>query len=346
MKRVLSLFFVLSFVFAGSIPCTAADRPPRDSAKAMILYQPDSDTVLISHDEDQPMLIASTTKLMTALLAAESGDVSRTVKIDPACTAVEGSSMYLVAGEEYTVNELLTGLMLSSGNDAALALAIAAAGSERAFVERMNERAGELGLKNTHFDNPHGLDSDGQVSTARDLALLMAAAVKDPAVSAVMGLKTARIHSLNYVNHNKLLWSCQGVCAGKTGYTKAAGRCLVSLCRRDGMELICVTLSDKDDWEDHRALYDWGYANFALYRLNGETASVSVPVIGRTLSKLTAIPERERIICLDKNGTLRTETFSAPFVFAPVGCGECAGEVFLWAGDTLLAREKLAFIKP
>ena len=146
------------------------------------------------------------------------------------------------------MRELLYGLLLASGNDAALALACTAADSPEQFAELMNARAAELGLENTHFTNPHGLDDKEHYSSARDLAIIMAAAMKNELFSRIVSTRSFSTHGATYVNHNKLLWRCDGVNGGKTGYTKAAGRCLVSSCQRDGLSLVCVTLSDRNDW--------------------------------------------------------------------------------------------------
>ncbi|MBR6840596.1 MAG: D-alanyl-D-alanine carboxypeptidase, partial [Oscillospiraceae bacterium] len=243
-----------------TVPAYAAPAPAVQ-AEAVVVMSGDGG-VLYAKNADTRRLIASTTKLMTALVCLEN------TSIDDVCTAqerhcrVEGSSMYLKAGERYTVRELLLGLLLSSGNDAALALAEYTAGSEGAFVQMMNRKAQELGLRDTHFENPHGLDAKSHYSTASDLARLMLACMENGAFRSLAVQRSAEVQGLTLLNHNKLLTLCPGCVGGKTGYTRAAGRCLVSCCERDGMRLVCVTLSDPDDWNDHRTLYDWAYANF------------------------------------------------------------------------------------
>ena len=166
--------------------------------------------------------------------------------------------MYLKPGEVVTAEELLYGLLLCSGNDAALALADLCGGQE-AFVKKMNQKALDLGMKNTHFENPNGLDGEQHYSTAYDMALLMAAAVNDPTFCRICGSKSVKLGERTMTNHNRLLKELDGCIAGKTGYTKAAGRTLVSCCQRQGRCLVAVTLCDGNDWADHKALYDVGF---------------------------------------------------------------------------------------
>ena len=199
--------------------------------------------MLYAHNADQPGLIASTTKIMTALLVAEQCNPDARVKIPPEATGIEGSSMYLTAGEVLTVRDLLYGLMLHSGNDAAVALAIFCAGDVGAFVDRMNQRAGQLGLRQTEFANPNGLDSEHNRSTARDLAWLAACALENDLFREVVSTRTYTNGLRTMTNHNKLLWRYEGAIGVKTGYTRAAGRILVSAAERDGRRLVAVTMS-------------------------------------------------------------------------------------------------------
>lgn len=233
---------------------------PAVSAQSAIVIDGVTGRTLYEKDADQPALIASTTKIMTGLLVCERCDLSQTVTVPAAACGVEGSSLYLKAGERITLGGLLYGMMLHSGNDAATALAILTCGSEAAFVAAMNQRAAELDLQHTHFANPHGLDSDGNFSTARDMARLAAAALKNAQFAQVVGTKQLTIDGHSLTNHNKLLWRYAGADGVKTGYTKAAGRILVSSATRESRQLICVTLNAPDDWQDHAALLDHGFA--------------------------------------------------------------------------------------
>ena len=234
------------------------------SATACVLMDADTGAVLYQKNEGQRMLIASTTKLMTALVALEQGHLSETVTVTAAHMA-EGSSMYLRAGECLTVEELLYGLLLCSGNDAALAVTECAGGVEP-FVALMNEKAAALGMENTHFANPNGLDDEGHYSTAYDMALLACAAVNEPTLRRIAATRTAVIGGRTLTNHNKLLGRVDGGIGLKTGYTKAAGRTLVSCAQREGCRLVAVTLRDGDDWNDHETLYRYGFALAAVRR--------------------------------------------------------------------------------
>ena len=218
---------------------------------------------LYAKNGEQRALIASTTKIMTGLLVCEAGELDRVVTVPDAAVGLEGSSMYLKKGETLTRRDLLYGMMLHSGNDAALTLAVSISGSEAAFVRQMNQRARALGLTQTHFANPHGLDSGENYSTALDLARLAQAALQNVQFRAVVSTKTITCAGRALTNHNKLLWRYDGCIGVKTGYTRHAGRILVSAAERDGRLLIAVTISDPDDWRDHAALLDYGFAVLA-----------------------------------------------------------------------------------
>ena len=203
-------------------------------------------------------LIASTTKIMTAVVVLETMDPHMTITIPKEAVGIEGSSVYLKEGESMKVIDLLYGLMLHSGNDAAVALAIGACGSVAQFVLKMNERANALSLQNTHFENPHGLDGGNHYSSAYDLAVLTAYALKDPIFRQIVACKEITVGCRSLRNHNRLLWMMDGVIGVKTGYTKAAGRILVSAYEFNDRILIAVTINDGNDWQDHISLYDYG----------------------------------------------------------------------------------------
>ena len=236
---------------------TAVTEAVEVSAAAAVLMDADSGRLLYDKNGEKRMLIASTTKLMTALVALEQGGLQQEITVTGGHMA-EGSSMYLRPGEKLTLEELLYGLLLSSGNDAALAVTECMGGAVP-FVARMNEKAAELGMENTHFANPNGLDDEAHYSTAEDMAKLAAAAMDDPVLRRVASTRTARIGGRTLTNHNKLLSRVEGCVGLKTGYTKAAGRTLVSCAERDGVRLVAVTLQDGDDWNDHASLYEQGF---------------------------------------------------------------------------------------
>ena len=249
MKRILVLLIALFFVLPTPVKAY--------SAASYALYDPLTDRVLAQRNMDTRRGMASTTKLMTALVAAERYDPDKTIKIDKTWCGIEGSSIYLQPGESVTIRELLYGLLLCSGNDAATALA-GLGGNPAGFVARMNERAVELSMLNTHFDNPSGLDGDTHYSTAYDLCLLAQAVLEVPLLRQIVGTRSAHIGGRWMTNHNRLL-AYNGIIGLKTGYTKTCGRCLVSAMEQNGRTLIAVTLGDPDDWNDHLALYETAF---------------------------------------------------------------------------------------
>lgn len=238
----------------------AGQTAPAVQASCAVLLDAQTGQVLYEKQADQRALIASTTKIMTGLLVCEAGNLDRQQTVPAEAAGLEGSSLHLKSGQTLTRRELLYGMMLHSGNDAALTLAVALCGSEQAFVRQMNRRAQTLGLKNTHFSNPHGLDSGENYSTALDLALLSREALKNPMFRTVVSTKNIQCAGQTLTNHNKLLWRYEGCIGVKTGYTRHAGRILVSAAERGGHTLIAVTIADPDDWRDHIALLDYGFA--------------------------------------------------------------------------------------
>ena len=256
LKKLLIALAVMAAILPR--PCAAAEEEPAISAVSAVIMDGRGE-VLYAKNADTPSLIASTTKLMTAFVTILRCDPDESVRIENADCAVEGSAMYLVPGESYTVRELLTGLLLASGNDAAMALARHVAGDTEAFAALMNRSAAALGMSGSHFVNPHGLNAEGHYATARDLAALMHACMDCPLFRELSALPSATVKEQSYQNHNKLLTLCPGCVAGKTGYTQLAGRCLVSCAERDGRRFVCVTLNDPNDWEDHCKLYDWAF---------------------------------------------------------------------------------------
>lgn len=260
------------------------------SARSAMVLDAVSGRVLYDRDCDSRSLIASTTKIMTALVVCEQCNVLDRMRIPREAVGIEGSSMYLREGEVLTIQELLYGLMLSSGNDAAVALAIYCGGTVEGFAQMMNDKARVLGLSGTHFENPNGLDSPGHYSTARDLAVLAAYAMDNPVFAQTVSTKTVTIGQRCLRNHNKLLWLVEGADGVKTGYTKAAGRILVSSATRDGRRLIAVTINDPDDWQDHQALLEEGFRQYSL-----ETVVSAGDVLG-TVEIAGGVPEKVPVL--------------------------------------------------
>ena len=237
------------------------------SAVSAIVIETSGNTVIYEKNAYKRMPMASTTKIMTALCAIEAGNIDRTVTVDDRAVGIEGSSIYLANNERLTIRELLYGLMLNSGNDAAMAIACAVSGSPEEFAVLMNQTAQRIGAKNTNFENPSGLDGKNHYTTAYDLAIITSYAMKIPVFKQIVSTYKKTIpngdkdYDRQLKNHNKLLNMYEGCTGVKTGYTKKCGRCLVSSAKRDNVELVAVTLNDGDDWNDHIKMLDYGFEN-------------------------------------------------------------------------------------
>lgn len=338
-KKFLSLL-TAAVLFLHDAPCAGAEAPLGISAESAVVMH-ESGRVIYGKNPDKHMLIASTTKLMTAILAIENCSLDDKVEIKPEYCMTEGSSMYLEQGKVYTVEELLKGLLLVSGNDAALALACRVSGTEKAFVSLMNKKARELGMLDSHFENPHGLDSPHHYSTAEDLAVLMSFCMKNPVFASLTVLKSAAAGEQILINHNRLLKLCKGCEGGKTGYTEAAGRCLVSCCCRNGTRFICVTLNAPDDWNDHIRLYNRAFSQYS-WRNVTEDIKFSVPVISGTEKEAVILAEEVSLL-LGRNDVLSLRTELPWFRFAPVSAGSTAGEAVIFLNGEKIAGARLYY---
>lgn len=337
-------FAVLTMLLSSllCLPVNAQTRPDT-AAESGILTVAETGEVLWEKSAQRKMAMASTTKMMTALVALEQADPDSTVTILPEWTGIEGSSMYLKAGEQYTLRQLLQGMMLVSGNDAATAVACAVSGSEEAFVQLMNEKARDLGLTDTHFENPHGLDGEEHYSTARDLARLAGAAMENPAFEEIVGMSSCTIGNQTYVNHNKLLRQCPGVIGVKTGYTKSAGRILVSCCQREGLRLICVTLRDPQDWADHSALYDWAYGTYHSEPVLTAEPLPALPAATGRGETVSVVPARPISVVTDGTDRITVRLYLPRMVFPGVQCGEPAGTARVYRNGILYGEYPLQF---
>ncbi|HEX6923495.1 MAG TPA: D-alanyl-D-alanine carboxypeptidase family protein [Bacillales bacterium] len=263
------LFFLLSHNFAA-----AETTPLNVSAKSAVLMEQQSGRVLFAKNAHEKRRIASITKIMTAIIAIESGKLDRKVTISKKAAYTEGSSLYLKPGNKISLRDLVYGLMLRSGNDAAVAIAEFVGGSVEGFVHLMNEKAAQIGMTNTLFANPHGLDDHEEMySTAYDMALLTRYAMKNKTFRKITGTEVYRVDDpdgsgvLVWKNKNKLLTQYKHSTGGKTGYTTIAKRTLVSTAKNDGMGMIAVTLDDRDDWQDHVNMFNWGFRHYDLVGL-------------------------------------------------------------------------------
>ena len=296
------------------------------SAEKAILMDAATGRVLFEKQADSRSLIASTTKIMTALVVCEQCNVLDRMRIPKEAVGIEGSSMYLQEGEVLTIQELLYGLMLHSGNDAAVALAIYCGGTVEGFAELMNDKARQLGMKNSHFENPNGLDAPEHYSTARDLAILASNAMENPIFYKTVSAKTVTIGQRYLRNHNKLLWQVEGADGVKTGYTRAAGRILVSSATREGRRLIGVTLNAPDDWNDHAALLSHGFSGFEHRRIVscGEIVGF-VEIVGGQSGNVQLLAAGDFDYALAAEETASLSVPGAGFVYAPVVSGADAG---------------------
>ena len=351
-KRIASLLIIAAAILAIFKPGGAAaetvregvNSPPRTSAAAVILFDAIGGTVLHERHADDKRLIASTTKILTALVALENNNLDEKVLIRPEYVGVEGSSIYLRAGETVTVRELLYGIMLRSGNDAATALAYHTSGSVEKFTELMNERARELGSVNSNFTNPHGLDGQNHFSTARDLAIIMSAAMQNEEFRKISSTKSITIGNRTLRNSNRLLREYEWLVGGKTGFTRAAGRTLVTSAERDGMLLVCVTLNAPGDWADHRALYDWAFDQFQSFRVNrSDMKFVTLPVISGMRELVNARPAEDFFLIAPRKDTITMDIEAPRFVYAGVIRGARAGHVVVRQNGEQIARIPLVY---
>ncbi len=300
------------------------------SAEKAIVLDAVSGRVLYEKNADERSLIASTTKIMTALVVCEQCNVLDRMRIPKEAVGIEGSSMYLREGEVLTIQELLYGLMLSSGNDAAVALAIYCGGTVEGFAELMNDKARALGMTQSHFENPNGLDSPEHYSTARDLAILASCAMENPIFSKTVSTKTVTVGERYLCNHNKLLWQVEGADGVKTGYTKAAGRILVSSATRNGRRIIVVTLNDPCDWRDHAALLEEGFARFTVERIVSKGDLIdTVDVAGGEHQKVEILADEDFDYAIAPEETPQLMRPGIGFAYAPIVEGADAGFVYV-----------------
>jgi len=319
------LFAALSFAFSARAV----------SAKAYALVDQASGRLICGQNTDLKLPMASTTKIMTALIACESGKLDMTFTVDPDAVRVEGSSMGLLPGERITLRELVYGLLLESGNDAANAIAYELGGSIPGFADMMNKRAKQLGLSNTHFINPSGLDASGHYTTALDLARLGAYAMKNPDFARISGTKKMCIsyngikNGRTLYNHNKLLSSVDGINGIKTGFTKKSGRCLVSSATRGGVSLVVATLDDPDDWDDHEQFLDYGFKLLKCHALLNGPLNISAKVVGGTVGTIKAEYDVSVSAALSDSeaGGVTMEIDMPGFIYAPVKKGQKIGEL-------------------
>ncbi len=340
--KFFTAFIAAAFTTAALMLYTDAEPVPSVSAASSVVMNSDTGEILFENNAYEIRAMASTTKIMTALLTLEAGELDKRFTVDSMAIRVEGTSMGLREGDIVTRRALVYGMLLPSGNDAANAAAVSVSGSITEFAKLMNKRAKEIGMKNTNFVNPSGLDADGHYTTAYDMALLTKEALKNEEFRAVCRLETATLeygnppYSRTLKNSNKLLYMYDGCIGVKTGFTDNARRCLVSAAEYDGMEIIAVTLSAPDDWNDHAKMLDYGFSKITPYNVG--LRAFSVPVIGGDAESIAVNPSEECIIGLSESekNNIKVKYYLPAFVYAGIESGESIGRAEIYCGDELV----------
>ena len=340
MKRTFCLILSLIICFPLSLKAKAT------SAKACIVICGDTGQTIYGENEDFRMPMASTTKIMTGLLLCEYGDLDREIVTTKEMVTVEGSSMGLLEGDRVSLKTLLYGLLLASGNDAANTIAIIVGGSVRNFVAMMNDRAIDMGLSDTHFETPSGLDGDTHFTTCRDLATLAMEAMKNETFRQVVATESISVsygnppYNRRITNHNRLLKTYDDVVGVKTGFTKKSGRCLVSAAKKDGKYVIAVTLNDPNDWQDHRVLLDRGLNGTELVNIKPNDEEINIPVINGIKDNISVKIEPLEI-CAKKDSKTECKVYIKPNIIAPIEEGELLGRAEYFVDGNKVAQKEI-----
>ena len=366
-KFLLAIFLCLSFTL-NLVSCNAYKNNPEAlqslspfeltslddaqaidvSAKSAIAIEVSSGEIYFEKNAHERLPMASTTKIMTALVAIESGNLEREVCVSPEAVGVEGSSVYLYPGERISLYDLLCALLLESANDAAAAIAIDIGGSILGFADMMNEKAEALGLSDTSFQNPHGLDAENHFTTAHDLAKISLAAMQNPTFREIVstykkvGPPNENGFSRLFVNHNKMLKNYDGAIGVKTGFTKKSGRCLVSAARRDGVELIAVTLDAPNDWQDHENMLNLGFSLYSskeIYAV-GEYKAMQSVISGADSS--VVISNSEPLTAVTRgSGEICEHIELSRFSYAPIKKNQILGYIYYTQNGKIIAKSPL-----
>ena len=338
-KEIRIILLSLITILLLSIGAYAEDVQIDISASSAVLLVSGSNEVLFEKSAYEKRSMASTTKIMSSIIAIESGRLDEEITVTQEMTAVEGTSMGLLPNDRVSVSELVYGMLLSSGNDAANATAITIAGSTDAFVSMMNDKAKQIGMLSTHFVTPSGLDADDHYSTAYDMALLGSYDIKNEQFLEICSSSSAVVdygnppYKRRLTNHNKLLKIYDGAIGIKTGFTKKSGRCLVSAAERDGVTLICVTLNDADDWNDHKKLLDYGFGIVKRYDNYQRDFLIDI-VGGKEASANAQLQRTPKIGTL--NGQITQKVYIEHFLYAPVKKNDVVGySQFYYQNGTL-----------
>lgn len=341
-RKIIAVVFIV-LLFAGTMP-SAASAGIEVSAQSAILINGRSGEVLYQKDAGRKMSMASTTKIMTALLTLESGDTSRVITATEQMVNVEGTSMGLLPGDKVTLDTLACGMLLQSGNDAANAAALSLAGSLPDFAEKMNARAAQIGMKDSSFVTPSGLDDENHYTTAADMAKLGAAAMRNTRFREIASSKSMAVEFGNppikrtLYNHNRLLREYEGAVGVKTGFTKKSGRCLVSAAERDGVLLIAVTLNAPSDWSDHKRMLDYGFSITQKVPLQTDVSGLRLHVVGGTEQELEVEACDACYGAADINQKVERVIVLPRFAYAPVKPGEKIGKILYKIGGQTVAE--------
>lgn len=326
MKKIIVMVMMAAMVFVQINAFAIAD-----SADCACIINSMTGDVIFSKNLNKRHTMASTTKIMTAIVAIERCKMDEIIIVSANAANQEGSSAYISEGQEIYMRDMLYGLMLNSGNDAAVAIAEHIAGDVDRFAELMNEKALELGLRETHFVNPNGLDDPEHFTTAGELALIARCAMTMPEFREIVATQTAQAQPINseeilyFSNHNKMLHLYEGATGVKTGFTKATGRCLVSAAKRDGMEFIAVTLGAPDDWNDHRAMLDYAFSEH--YPKNIVESGMTVKIAEIDGKKYSMVAAEDFIFPFKEHqkSTVDVVTHMANDLVSPINAGEKVG---------------------
>lgn len=351
MKRHLAMVMLVIIVTASVSFAVSAKQDT--CARAAVIMDVGSGRILYSKNMNEKLAMASTTKIMTTLVAIESGRLEEKLTVSRKASLTEGSSIYLREGEKHNVGDLLYAIMLRSGNDAAVAVAEHIGGSIEGFAALMNEKAQEIGADDTKFVNPHGLDAEGHYTTARDLALITAYALKNPLFSDIVSSKKKTINGPNnenwdrvMINKNKMLWQFDGGDGVKTGFTKKAGRCLVSSATRNGMRLVCVVLNCGPMWNDSSVLLEYGFKNFTNKKVVDKDTNFKVIEVRNGKEKFVSIkPSEDFALAMRTDGTESVKLLPKGLnkARAPINKGDAAGSLEIYFDNKLLGTVKLEY---
>lgn len=347
LKKILCVLSVIPFVLGYGVIAAAVESSDL-SAVSAVLYCKETGDVLFEKNPEKSLSMASTTKIMTSVIALECNTPDRQVEITSEMVNVEGTSSGLRSGDRITLIDLVYCMLLESGNDAANSVALAVGGSMDNFARMMNEKAAEIGMKNTSFVTPSGLDDENHYTTAYDMALLTAYALDNSDFVRICSGKSYHVHfqdsdkQVTLYNHNRLLNEYEGCIGVKTGFTKKSGRCLVSAAVRDGVTLIAVTLNAGDDWNDHKKMLDYGFEQVETAKADTDFSGISVPVVGSEV-KSTGISCADLQIpyISTENLNITREIYLEKFLYAPIKKGDVVGFVRFYNNGRFVAQKSL-----